>query len=320
MAMASATTAAAAAAGSGGALAAILHREPSGFPLRTLDPFLFCVFHHDHFPAGAAANMHAPIRGNGSDFELTKSKPFRMYHGETIPGFPQHPHRGFETITVTLQGLVDHADSMGASGRYGEGDQQWMCAGKGVQHQELFPLVKTKAPNTLKLYQIWLNLAAKDKMCQPEYAMHWAEDVQAVPGEGGARALTYVGSLRGAKGAAPPPSSWAADAAHQVGVYIVELPPGSSFTLPPVAGGAAGAPGARVNRMAYVTQGAVEGVAAPLTTLTLDPALALPLRNTGAEAAEVLVLQGVPIGEPVAQHGPFVVREGGAAYTTGFLL
>ena len=292
-------------AGAPPALAAILHREPNTFPLKTLDPFLFAVYHHDLFPVGDAAHMRAPMRGNGSDFELTKSKPYRMYHGDQHPGFPAHPHRGIETITVTLEGLVDHADSMGASGRYGQGDQQWMSAGSGVQHQEMFPLIKTRAPNTLKLFQIWLNLARKDKMCAPCYKMHWAERVQAEPGEGGARALCYVGSLGGAQGAAPPPSSWAADPAHAVGVYIIQLPPGGAYTLPPAAGAPAGA---ALHRMAYVTQGAVEGVEARLSTLTLDPALPLPLRNAGAEAAEVLVLQGVAIGEPVVQHGPFVVR------------
>ncbi len=275
--------------------------------MKTLDPFLFAVYHHDQYPTGAAGHMRASERGNGSDFELSKAKPWRMYHGDAYAGFPSHPHRGFETVTVTLSGLVDHADSMGASGRYGEGDQQWMCAGKGVQHQELFPWVKTRAPNTLKLYQLWLNLAAKDKMCEPEYKMHWAENVQSVAGEGGARALCYVGALGAARGAEPPPSSWAADPAHAVGVYIIQLPPGGAYTLPPAAAAAAaGAPA--VNRIAHVTAGAVEGVAAPLTTLTLDPALPFPLRNAGAEAAEVLVLQGAPIGEPVAQHGPFVVR------------
>jgi redox-sensitive bicupin YhaK (pirin superfamily) len=280
---------------------AILRREESSFPLRTLDPFLFCVFHLDMYPSGDPAHMRAPIRGDGADFTLTKSKPFRMYHGEGVPGFPVHPHRGFETLTVTLQGLVDHADSIGASGRYGEGDLQWMNAGRGVQHQEMFPLVKVKAPNTLKLYQLWLNLPARSKMSQPEYKMQWAENVRSVAGEGGAKALCYVGRLGEAVGAEPPPQSWAADASHHVGVFILCLPPGGGFTLPPE-------PGAGVQRMAYVTMGSVEGVESDKTTLTLDPTKAHPFTNTGAEYAEVLVLQGVPIGEPVAQQGPFVMN------------
>ena len=106
--------------------------------------------------------MRAPVVGDGADFDFSKA--FRMYHGTSIPGFPAHPHRGFETLTITLEGLVDHADSLGARGRYGEGDLQWMSAGAGVVHQELFPLVKTSRPNTMKLYQLWLNLPARSKM------------------------------------------------------------------------------------------------------------------------------------------------------------
>ncbi|KAJ3003204.1 UNVERIFIED_CONTAM: hypothetical protein HDU68_005804, partial [Siphonaria sp. JEL0065] len=83
-------------------------------PMPTLDPFLFAVYHKDHYPAGNA-NMEAPKRGNGSDFDATAK--YRMYHGtEGVPGFPQHPHRGFETVTCTLEGTVDHTDSLGCSG------------------------------------------------------------------------------------------------------------------------------------------------------------------------------------------------------------
>ena len=102
--------------------------ERLGFPFRTLDPFLFCVYHKDLYPAGDEL-MRAPRRGNGADFD--PSAPYRMYHGDRIPGFPQHPHRGFETVTATLEGIVDHTDSMGSAGRYGHGDLQWMTAGKG---------------------------------------------------------------------------------------------------------------------------------------------------------------------------------------------
>ena len=74
--------------------------------METPDPFLFCVYHLDKYPAGDK-NMQAPRKGNGADFDATA--PYRMYHGDRIPGFPAHPHRGFETLTCTIQGVIDHA-------------------------------------------------------------------------------------------------------------------------------------------------------------------------------------------------------------------
>jgi redox-sensitive bicupin YhaK (pirin superfamily) len=139
-----------------------------GLPFRTPDPFLFCVYHKDLYPQGDEY-MRAPRKGNGHDFDPTL--PYRMYHGDLIPGFPQHPHRGFETITATMEGLIDHTDSCGNAGRYGHGDLQWMTAGKGVVHGEMFPLINDKTPNPLRLFQIWLNLPAKNKMVDPAFAM-----------------------------------------------------------------------------------------------------------------------------------------------------
>jgi quercetin 2,3-dioxygenase len=133
-------------------------------PMPTLDPFLFCVYHKDHYPPGNH-EMEAPRTGNGSDFDA--SAPYRMYHGETIPGFPQHPHRGFETITATMEGIIDHADSVGNAGRYGMGDVQWMTAGRGCVHSEMFPLLKQSADNPTRFFQIWLNLPAAKKMVDP---------------------------------------------------------------------------------------------------------------------------------------------------------
>ncbi len=144
-------------------------------------PFLFCVYHKDDYPVGNE-RMEAPRRGNGSDFN--PNFPYRMYHGVKIPGFPQvitslhyviihsqHPHRGFETITVALSGLVDHTDSMGNAGRYGNGDLQWMTAGNGIVHGENFPLINMDKPNPLRMFQLWLNLPKANKMVPPCFVM-----------------------------------------------------------------------------------------------------------------------------------------------------
>src|SRR5688572_29421912 len=97
-----------------------------------------------------------------------------MYHGRTVPGFPAHPHRGFETVTVVRRGLLDHSDSLGAAARYGDGDVQWLTAGKGIVHAEMFPLLRPDAPNPVELFQIWLNLPRADKLAEPHFSMLWS--------------------------------------------------------------------------------------------------------------------------------------------------
>ena len=144
---------------------AVKNIKALGFQWETSDPFLFCVHHEDKYPRGnSVCGPNSSLEGRhiGQDFILKDG--WRMYHGDTVPGFPGHPHRGFETITVVKEGMVDHADSLGAAGRYGNGDVQWMTAGKGVQHSEMFPLLSQDKENPMELFQIWLNLPKKSKM------------------------------------------------------------------------------------------------------------------------------------------------------------
>ena len=122
--------------------------QPLGFNWPTIDPFLFCVHHLDNYPAGNdQLGPAASLAGRNLGQDFTTKDGWRMYHGEIIPGFPAHPHRGFETVTVVLNGFVDHSDSHGAAGRYGNGDVQWMTAGAGLQHSEMFPLLSQKDGN-----------------------------------------------------------------------------------------------------------------------------------------------------------------------------
>jgi len=202
--------------------------------MTTPDPFLFCVYHNDNYPAGDG-KLQAPRRGDGADFD--PSAPYRMYHGDMIPGFPSHPHRGFETITATLTGLIDHSDSHGNAGRYGHGDLQWMTAGRGVQHSEMFPLVNDDAPNPLRFFQIWLNLPAASKMAEPAFVMHWSENVPTTTPMPGARVTVWAGAFGDARALPPPPDSWASRDKSDVAVLHVALAGGAEVTLPAAAGG-----------------------------------------------------------------------------------
>lgn len=287
---------------------AVLRIQPLGFQWETRDPFLFCVHHEDHYPAGnEAMGPSASLQGRdiGRDFQLKDG--WRMYHGEKVPGFPEHPHRGFETVTVVRRGLVDHSDSMGAAGRYGGGDVQWMTAGAGVQHAEIFPLLRKDAGNTLELFQIWMNLPRARKLVKPHFKMLWREDIplyRAKDAKGKSiEAAVIAGALGGLKAPAPPPDSWAADAGNHVAIWTLRLAPGATWALP------ASRPG--VDRTLYLFKGKelrLDGAALPpyhAADLRGDAEVTL---SAGAEECGLLLLQGRPIGEPVVQHGPFVMN------------
>src|SRR5262249_11213781 len=150
---------------------------------------------------------HLAGRKMGADFEGRDG--FSMYHGMRVPGFPAHPHRGFETVTIVREGYADHADSLGASGRYGAGDVQWLTAGAGLQHSEMFPLLHSDRPNTLDLFQIWLNLPGNRKLVAPHYKMLWSEQVPRVHFDSDRVELTLIaGEFAGRNPQAPPPDSW----------------------------------------------------------------------------------------------------------------
>ncbi|MDX2134260.1 MAG: pirin family protein [Saprospiraceae bacterium] len=283
--------------------------KPMGFAWETQDPFLFCVHHEDKFPKGndeLGPAVSLAGRHLGDDFIIKDG--WRMYHGKRVPGFPGHPHRGFETITVVRQGMVDHADSMGASGRYGEGDVQWMTAGGGVQHSEMFPLLRKEAENPLELFQIWLNLPKKNKMVPPHFKMLWGSKIPKpvyTDAQGNnTEAEVIAGTLLGQTAPAPPPDSWAADPANEVAVFNLKMAPGATFTLPKTSPG--------VNRTLYFYKGSqitLSGMKVDrYHSAVVEASVVLPIVNSGAEEARILVLQGKPIGEVVIQYGPFVMN------------
>lgn len=284
---------------------------PLGFPWVTADPFLFCVHHDDAYPAGdermgPPASMLAG-RNLGQDFEIKDG--FRMYHGDVVPGFPQHPHRGFETVTIVRRGFIDHSDSLGAAARFGRGDVQWLTAGAGICHSEMFPLLEADAPNPVELFQIWLNLPAADKMAPPHFSMLWSHDIPTVrqtDERGRGSAITVVaGTFGGEKAPPPPPRSWASRPDTDVAIACLALEPGAKLHLPRAAGGEA------TGRVLYFFAGPsvdVGGHAARShAALAVDADRDLDL-VAGDGRVELLLLQGRPIDEPVAQAGPFVMN------------
>jgi redox-sensitive bicupin YhaK (pirin superfamily) len=281
-----------------------------GFPWQTQDPFLFCVHHDDAYPAGNdQMGPAASLAGRDLGQDFAGKDGWRMYHGERVPGFPGHPHRGFETVTIVRRGLIDHADSLGAAARFGRGDVQWLTAGRGIVHSEMFPLIERAAPNPLELFQIWLNLPSADKLVEPHFSMLWSDAIpRRVERDAGGR-VTEVTVVAGRLGdatvpAPPPPHSWAARHDADVAIWSIRMQPGAEWTLPPAQPG--------TNRTLYWFRGA--GLAIGDRTLArpcgaaLRPDVAARLvAGPGPDDVELLLLQGRPIGEPVAQHGPFVM-------------
>lgn len=277
---------------------------PNHWP--TLDPFLFCAHHNDAYPAGNdEMGPQASLDGRRIGMDFDNRDGWNMYHGDVVPGFPMHPHRGFETITIARNGFIDHHDSMGASARFGNGDVQWMTAGGGVVHSEMFPLVNRDAPNPTELFQIWLNLPAASKRSEPYFTMLWNEVIPAQSlDEGRAELKVVAGSFGDVTPLPAPPDSWASNKDADVAVWTLKLEPGATVTLP-----AATSPEA--NRVLYFFVGDTfeidgESFEAP-HAVQLVSTSEVTLTN-GTQAAEALVLQGRPIGEPVAKQGPFVMN------------
>jgi redox-sensitive bicupin YhaK (pirin superfamily) len=286
----------------------IIEIKALSFPWETQDPFLFCAHHRDHYPKGNQ-NMgpDVPLTGRSIGNDFTLKDGWRMYHGTHIPGFPYHPHRGFETITINKEGIVDHSDSLGAAGRFGAGDVQWMTAGKGVQHSEMFPLIHQNKENPLEIFQVWLNLPKASKYVDPHFKMLWAETIPLVMHEDENGKFTEInviaGNLNGVQAPGGTPDSWAADPENGVGIFTFKMEAGACWTLPPAQ--------ANVLRTLYFYKG--NEVKLEEETL-LEYHLAhvkaegsLHLKN-GEEEGYFILLEGKPINEPIVQYGPFVMN------------
>lgn len=287
---------------------AILRVTPLGFPWKTSDPFLFCVHHDDAYPAG---NEHmgpaASLAGRDIGQDFAGKDGWRMYHGHQVPGFPQHPHRGFETVTIVRRGLLDHSDSLGAAARFGRGDVQWLTAGKGILHSEMFPLLDRDGPNPVELFQIWLNLPRASKLVEPHFSMLWNEQIPRHLAKDAAGRTTEVtviaGALDQAQPLSPPPESWASRPDSDVAIWTIRMDGGARWTLPSAAVG--------TGRTLYFFRGSglrVDGQPiADYHGIDLRPERAVEI-EAGPGECELLLLQGKPIAEPVVQYGPFVMN------------
>lgn len=286
----------------------IIRTGSLGFSLEVMSPFIIGFHHVDKYPEGDGlmSPRNIPLRGYGNgDFDMNAD--WRMYYGSTVPGFPVHPHRGFETITVMLDGVADHFDSKGSKGRYGKGDVQWMTAGAGVQHSEMFPLVHDDHNNRMELFQIWLNLPKSKKFATPNYKMLWKENIPvAREVDEAGRALevrVIAGKYKDLDATEPLPDSWAADKKNRVNIFLVKLEGGAKFILPKQF--------ASMNRMFYFYEG--NSLMLENETLSsksfaqLQPDADITMVN-GDGVAHLLVLEGMPIDEPVVAQGPFVMN------------
>ena len=216
-----------------------------------------------------------------------------------IGGFPDHPHRGFETVTIMQEGRMRHRDSVGNVGLLEPGSVQWMTAGRGIIHSEM----PEQEAGRMAGFQLWVNLAARDKMQAPAYRDVPPGDVPQFTTAGGATIRVVAGQSRGVAGAVRRPVT-------EPIVLDLTLPAGASFD--------AELPGSH-NAFAYVWAGSVDigqvsptRVEAERMAILGNQAEAAGVRFVAsadlAAPARVLLVAGRPLGEPIAQYGPFVMN------------
>lgn len=212
--------------------------------------------------------------------------------GDYIAGFPEHPHRGFETVTYMLNGRMRHRDSAGNEGLVTNGGVQWMTAGRGVIHSEM----PEQDEGLMEGFQLWLNLPAKDKMTAPWYRDIASEEVPRFTSEDGVTVQVIAGATHGVAGAV--------QREHTQPLYLdLEIPAGVTFEQPLPQGH---------NAFLYVYRGevVVEGKAVAKTRMAVldNAAGADGVRIKALEATRLILLAGRPLNEPIAQHGPFVMN------------
>lgn len=210
-------------------------------------------------------------------------------------GVGQHPHRGFETVTIVYQGEVAHRDSTGDGGVIGPGDVQWMTAGTGILHEEFHSTAFTRSGGTLEMVQLWVNLPAKNKMTPPNYQAILSRNIPRVDLPDGAGSIRVIagqyGDYTGPARTFTPMHVW--DIRLAPGGHIEPALPEGWNTLLVVLHGSLRVNGAASARDAQL--------------VVLDPADRHLTIEAGSDTV-VLLLSGAPIAEPIAGHGPFVMN------------
>jgi redox-sensitive bicupin YhaK (pirin superfamily) len=253
------------------------HWVGDGFPVRSLFSYNMLGDHVSPFLLLDYAGPHY--------FEPTSQR----------RGVGQHPHRGFETVTIVYEGQVEHKDSAGNGGVIGPGDVQWMTAGGGILHEEYHAPAFAKTGGPFRMVQLWVNLPAKDKMSPAHYQGIVSSDIPVVDlPDGGGKARVIAGELLGARGPArtfTPINIWDLRLTGDAALKL-ELPEGHTAMLVVLSG--------------HVTLEDSHEVGAAEMVLLSREGEELALRANGD--AMVLVLTGAPIDEPIVGHGPFVMN------------
>ena len=210
-------------------------------------------------------------------------------------GVGEHPHRGFETVTIVYQGEVEHRDSTGSGGRIGPGDVQWMTAASGIVHQEFHSHEFTRKGGTLEMVQLWVNLPAKHKMAAPGYQTLLDSQIPAVElGDGAGTLRVIAGEFQGRTGPArtfTPIDVWdlRLNAGHRVELALTE---GHTAALVVMRG--------KISVNAEQTAGEAQLVLLERTGTSVS--------IEAVENATLLMLGGEPIAEPIVGYGPFVMN------------
>jgi redox-sensitive bicupin YhaK (pirin superfamily) len=251
----------------------------------------------DGFPVNTMFSYHAEGAEISPFLLLDYAGPADFEPSDNPRGVEQHPHRGFETVTIVYQGEVEHGDNAGNAGKIGPGDVQWMTAARGILHKEMHGRDFTRKGGTLEMVQLWVNLPARDKMTDPRYQEILNKDIPLATLDGDAGHIRVIaGDYAGVKGRArtfTPVNLWdmRLNAGHKTSL---RLPDGFTTALLVLKGSAL------VN--GTETVGARE--------LALFEREGDHISIEAQENATLLILNGEPIDEPIAGHGPFVMNTG----------